>query len=1783
MAEQSNISNNSNQAVYGMNTDNVVAQVKPGTLTYALNAQVDSFDGQMVSYQNEQSNVLCSEFKTGYKVIGHHQIVEQKRTVIFMVNPSTGDSEVGILDNKIVCDVDDPTNLGLVMSTKYVNNGYNNEDCTVKCESISPEVLTFYELYRKLHPIDTEEVNTCCTYTTVINAKCLNFNINNPIHKAVHRIVGIKDDGKCGTEIYWADGLNPRRFINLDDLPLFEEIVGCDRIKSNVVDCDLLEVQPTVTIPCVQPLVVTDGGSLIAGDYQFAIQYTNERGEGYTSYYSVANPVGIFQQRFGLDYNFPTDKSIKLLITGLDLKFQYFNLAVIKTINGVADPELVGTYEILKDSIEVSYSGANKTQINLTIEDIFQKSPYYNVASDVTSAGGLLMWSNLKSIRRLNYQSIANRIHLQWGTTQIPYNQAQGYANGANTALYRGYMRDEVYAFEIVFILKNGQQTDGFHIPGRAAISSDLTATTGDDLITKELDNCVVDGNSQPKWKVYNTGTKIGQEASYIAAADKNCYVGPYEYGEFAYWESEKKYPCNEKIWGNLADKPIRHHKFPDSLITHIHDNNPSSSDQQFEHKIFPIGVRLDLNNIKQAIIQSDLTDYEKRQIIGYRIIRSDRVNNKSVIAKGLLYNIGAYTPVVSGSPVANQESFYPNYPFNDLGDDPFLTNLASVGDGGSGFSLTNLSIIDSQLQNAMSSLDAVAAKIITITPIAYSATGIIPPTAGPAIIQITGSEIANLQNLIFVAKNAGDVLTEEIQTISDYFNQKIQSGGVICQSDVTALTIVASHMTDFLNALSAIDSSAAITNFKAIVLYITTNATTLNSHPNSNDIFKLRTDLQAVLSAEKEIPKENIAITNAYDDYNDDLTALSSVSCTPAVGNVSAFSRSRFTFHSPDTSFYQPFLGTILKFETLEGGSSIGNFVQVKDHAGHKMMTDNASRLAYGAGFLVGSLFALNPKAHVIGAVTATYTLYFPDFPDIGTIADKGLYWSQQFKILIDNIIPYKNYAYQYNAIGIYNQFQTIPNTGHKQRGLDKAYYLLPGYQALGDTFTINNWKRESSVYFRTDQTKSAPYLPNDALIIGSLVEDDSRVAFSGAKQIYSHVLSYYASHKRRLTDQYGDIYTYGVVDTGYCGKFDLNQSYTNQTDNVFGGDIFINRFGLKRKLSYYIDTAVGRPDGVDINYDELSNIGKTKYWYNSTTTTSPGSGFKNMISAILGVPRAQFDGTTNKFFYQDGRIYLYSYGIAYFFVESEVNVDFRQAGNELEKNFYPNVGTGIPNDWLQEVNVPIVQDNYYIYNKTYSKQNKENFFTHLPITFNPDDTCLEDYSHRIIYSDPNKWRIYKPISYFEFPKNYGKLISVDTIDNTQILVRFENKTYIYNALTAIQTSSGKYAYLGNDDVFKVQPIDFGETDQGYAGSQHHFLLRTEAGHLFIDSLRAQVFLVNGSSVIPISDAGLSKWFTRNLPFNITKVYPDINIDNHFNGIGITGIWDSIYNRFIITKLDYEPHPEFKNLITYDSYFGRFIYKGNEVLLEDSKYFCNKSWTISFSPGAKSWISFHSYIPNYYIGNYGIFMTGKNSIFNNQKSSVWIHNLIHTSYQRFYGKLEPYILEYPFAFKANDEIIQDVQDYTSIYEYYNENDFYEINDNVWFNKAILYNGQQTSGVLNLYPKPKGKLNLYFNYPKYNTDSKDIIYTKSDNIFKYNTFWDVVKNANNHNPIWIESCENKSVDKVLNNDKLDYSTRSHQKTKLRAKDLKIRHINDRFDRYKFLSRFINTQTQASFK
>ena len=138
--QQGNVIPENNTATTGMNMDQTIGQIPKGMLTYALNAAVENFDGSAVTYQNEPGNEFCLDFPDGYQLIGSHFIAEKNKHIFFLANYTSGDSEIGYMDN--------------------------ND----------------------------------CIYHTLVNAKCLNFNIHYPIHKTAHKLTN------CTTEIYWTDG-----------------------------------------------------------------------------------------------------------------------------------------------------------------------------------------------------------------------------------------------------------------------------------------------------------------------------------------------------------------------------------------------------------------------------------------------------------------------------------------------------------------------------------------------------------------------------------------------------------------------------------------------------------------------------------------------------------------------------------------------------------------------------------------------------------------------------------------------------------------------------------------------------------------------------------------------------------------------------------------------------------------------------------------------------------------------------------------------------------------------------------------------------------------------------------------------------------------------------------------------------------------------------------------------------------------------------------------------------------------------------------------------------------------------------------------------------------------------------------------------------------------------------------------------------------------------------------------------------------------------------------------
>lgn len=201
--------------------------------------------------------------------------------------------------------------------------------------------------------------------------------------------------------------------------------------------------------------------------------------------------------------------------------------------------------------------------------------------------------------------------------------------------------------------------------------------------------------------------------------------------------------------------------------------------------------------------------------------------------------------------------------------------------------------------------------------------------------------------------------------------------------------------------------------------------------------------------------------------------------------------------------------------------------------------------------------------------------------------------------------------------------------------------------------------------------------------------------------------------------------------------------------------------------------------------------------------------------------------------------------------------------------------------------------------------------------------------------------------------------------------------------------------------------------------------------------------------------------------------------------------------------------------------------------------------------------------------------------------ASLWRHGDNPSLYNSFYGTTHPYIIEYPFAFQYQDQIVQNIKDYTKAYTY-KSGRFHKFDgnrrvqtDTAYFNKTILYNDQQSSGILELVAKPINNMKAYLSYPKFNKDSKTILFTKSDNFYQFNTFWNVVKD--NEEPLFIPTCESLSIDKDINQENMDYSSRAFRKDLLRAKDLRVRLILDSRTDLHLISQFIVASSQISYK
>lgn len=508
-----------------------------------------------------------------------------------------------------------------------------------------------------------------CSYDIVVDDPCLNFT------NQIRGVYKYTNDTNV-RRIYFIDGVNPNRYLDLDNrtgsyvFPLIYEgslCDSCDIDYGTTLDCDALRMNKLLDIPCIT-ISQNSNGQLLSGVYQIGIAYGSNN--LVLSDYYFSQPIKAFSEVSNIGFNVTISCEEKTLD-------QISVILVSQTRENSLVIYNIGFFPV--SSTRLTINNVTNSLIIDTTSALLKRTLYEHSQFIATNGESLLLGKH-DLIEPLFYQPQANNIDVEWQEVKVRKDQA---------VFIPSFLRDEVYAIGIEWFDKWGKSRGVFHIPGREAIPFDLEDAPEENDIY-ETDGC--NPLMLKRWQVENTatGTTVSPAVTCEDCDGRNVSKS----GTMSYWESENLvYPNDEDTWGELACQPIRHHKMPSHNLTHIHDNfsvETISGGDCIELEVegqdgstytttycppdtteFVESQCVNILTIKLENIEHPKTNgvYDQ-DIVGYRILVADRNGNKSILHKGLIFNMWEDTSTL------NTKILYPNYPFNDLNPDVFLSTV---------------------------------------------------------------------------------------------------------------------------------------------------------------------------------------------------------------------------------------------------------------------------------------------------------------------------------------------------------------------------------------------------------------------------------------------------------------------------------------------------------------------------------------------------------------------------------------------------------------------------------------------------------------------------------------------------------------------------------------------------------------------------------------------------------------------------------------------------------------------------------------------------------------------------------------------------------------------------------------------------------------------------------------------------------------------------------------------------------------------------------------------------
>ena len=1703
MAEniQDTTQNQTKSFIKGLNKDSEPSYITDGMWTHAINAMNNTSEGDVGTLSNETSNFLCGQ---------------------------TGTTMPATVTNKYI--------IGAIQlfSDKWIiyTAGHN---------ALGQPIMSEIGLFE-------EDV---CRYRPIVQDACLGFDKRFLISGSSRE----KED--CTWQVYWADGLNPDRYLNIGDPKTWPTLdynwlgggtssmnyysngtdttflwpgvhwnENCSIInncefctKTNTIDCDNIRLARLMITPCLNLRLGEQGGTMANGTYFAVIAYTI-KGQRVTDYFSPSNNQFVFTPN-------DLESSLVLEVSADSENFDEFVLVMVQNINQGTVAKQIGFYSTKTSTIAIDQ--IDPSLVTVPIEQLPIQTPVFEKSDQMADVNNYLLRVGPTSKFDFNYQPLANLIQAKWAAVEYP---ADYYVQGGN---HTNYLRDEVYSFFIRWVYDTGDKSASYHIPGRAPSTFQIPGTT---TVVAETAPATVANNLATDdriFEVYNTAYSTASPYTGTTLPDGGVVL---EVGNMGYWESEEIYPDNRPdIWNSstycwttpngqntqydLCGQPIRHHKFPENFLNNsaststVHFRpNPSSSTVGDEFFIRIMGVFFE-----NIILPKDQEGNDIPGIVGYEILRGSREGNKTIIAKGMVNNFRTYD--IKGSAQKGRTGLYANYPFN------------------------------------------------TIEPI------------GP---------------------NSGDMVGQD----DPYFHNINQ---VIPQDIISFHSPDTMFRTPFLNTteLKLYGNLSGFTTQQFI-------------EPDRHPKFKLLADAaifpmyligisEAIISMIGKRTYNTIAPDYFTAEYN---TVVAGPVNSPAqLTAQTAIAAATVTRNNTIDTYYTTgggFLADAITAFVLGYGSTVP---AIADDTLTGVVNTQANTPSSG----------VKPITKYVGTIEFPAYAYLPtSLRLLGGANQIIFYFSEGASATLDLIyalLPYRQFALQQLAHGFYSNMTRNSPTDLYRFKIEESFYMRDNIQeisryvdqsGLQRSYSINNLKRPDSVVIRT---KSGPYFnaafPNGVNIGPSLLSGDKSLVTLGTVVQANDfgqggffapgtrpnfddfdipfglpIQSHYAAIKGRVRNQYGQLNGIKQIVITPCEqKFDPNAilplgpyslpgctgmftyKRIDRTPILFNGDTYINRYTEKNTMCFYYDWLYGQPDGFEYNYFIRNMIPNVRF--NANSIRYDVSDLSNTLNISLNPPSFSpstpgtgalpsrfyrldyYVNSNRKFDYdsdqptgfpdtypgifgaKEAKFYIANSSIRDFFVESDVLIDFRKQGDyDWEKHYDPYRYTNYISMFNADPTI-LGRGNVYIYDYSLSVSKLYNqYFSsgNLQTKYydpNVAKLCYTYYPDRIIYSLPQQEESIKDSWFLFLANNYKEFRSqvsgVKSINKSGIFITFKNDSpMMYQGVDTLQTDLGTKITIGDGGLFSQpsQAVSNADKPYEYGSSQNRLsVISTPAGMFYVSQNQGKIYSY-GAGLDEISQNGMKWWFILFMPYKLTLDFPDYPYqDNPVAGIGIQSIYDNNNTILYFAKKDYAVKQEYKGRLTYvplasngrGDYFTLDTQPGSRFLLGDPVVFDNASWTISYDPKNKFWISFHDWHPDLNIPTKDVFLTTKTN-------TLWKHNVLCDNYCNFYGKDYPFEIEVPLPTGQSVSTLKSIEYILECYRRSSLNcvdQFHVLDYN--FDHAVVYNTEQVSGYLNLNLFPKNNVTLSLEYPKLNPNlaSYDVLFSKEEQKYRINQFWDITR------------------------------------------------------------------------